>query len=88
MLDHANAPKLATMLVSVALAIASAAPAWAQTRVTGAAGSSDLERVEPILVDDFDVYHLGLGEVHCGSNSKREPSGDWWSSAIHLIEEQ
>lgn len=30
------------------------------------------------FVDDFDVYHLGTGEVHCGTNSTRTPIDDWW----------
>ncbi len=32
------------------------------------------------FVDDFELYHSNLGEVHCGSNVKRAiPRYDWWS---------
>lgn len=34
--------------------------------------------LEPVYVDDWDVYHLGLGEVHCGSNVERTPTDVWW----------
>ena len=34
--------------------------------------------IELHFVDDWNVYHLGLGEVHCASNVKRTPSGSWW----------
>ena len=37
------------------------------------------------FVDDWEVYHMGLGEVHCGSNVKRESQSDWWNDAAHLI---
>ncbi len=31
------------------------------------------------FVDDYDTYHLLLGEVHCGTNSKRNPHlTPWW----------
>ena len=36
-------------------------------------------------VDDWDVYHMGLGEVHCGSNTRRTPIEPWWASAAHLL---
>ena len=36
-------------------------------------------------MDDWDVYHLGLGEVHCGTNVTRTPDTDWWTDAMHLI---
>jgi len=32
-----------------------------------------------IFVDDWDAYHMALGEVHCGSNTLRTPAGDWWT---------
>ncbi|XP_023683319.2 protein-arginine deiminase type-2 isoform X1 [Paramormyrops kingsleyae] len=33
-----------------------------------------------IFVDDFATYHLKLGEVHCGSNVRREPfEFKWWN---------
>jgi protein-arginine deiminase len=29
--------------------------------------------------EDWDFLHRGLGEVHCGTNSLREPvKSDWW----------
>jgi hypothetical protein len=34
--------------------------------------------LELYFVDDWDVYHLGLGEVHCGSNVRRTPTVGWW----------
>lgn len=37
------------------------------------------------FVDDWDVYHLGLGEVHCGTNTRRTPSTTWWTTASHLM---
>ena len=30
-------------------------------------------------VDDWEWYHMALGEVHCGSNVRRAPSGKWWN---------
>ncbi len=40
-------------------------------------------------MDDWFVYHMGLGEVHCGSNVVR-PSADalWWEDATHLLTEE
>jgi len=43
--------------------------------------------VVPHFVDDWEVYHLGLGEVHCGINSQRTPYGEWWSDALATLEE-
>lgn len=37
-------------------------------------------------VDNWDVYHLGLGEVHCGTNVTRTPTEDWWTAGLHLLE--
>ncbi|MCX4241010.1 protein-arginine deiminase family protein [Paraliomyxa miuraensis] len=39
----------------------------------------------PHYVDDWDVYHLGLGEVHCGTNMTRTPIANWWEVALHLL---
>ncbi len=36
------------------------------------------------FVDDWDVYHLGLGEVHCGTNMTQTPTVNWWETALHL----
>uniref|UniRef100_A0A8C7J5D9 protein-arginine deiminase n=1 Tax=Oncorhynchus kisutch TaxID=8019 RepID=A0A8C7J5D9_ONCKI len=36
-------------------------------------------------IDDFASYHKLLGEVHCGSNVRREPfSFKWWNLEINL----
>jgi protein-arginine deiminase len=33
------------------------------------------------FIEDWDTYHLGVGEVHCGSNSTRQiPEAKWWES--------
>jgi protein-arginine deiminase len=37
------------------------------------------------FLDDWDVYHMGLGEVHCGSNVKREATTEWWNDGAHLL---
>ncbi|WP_078919164.1 protein-arginine deiminase domain-containing protein [Streptomyces sp. NRRL S-481] len=29
-------------------------------------------------IDDWYTYHLGMGEVHCGTNTLRDASGAWW----------
>jgi len=32
-------------------------------------------------VEDWDEYHAGIGEVHCGSNTRRKiPDTKWWES--------
>ena len=33
--------------------------------------------IELFFVDDW-LYHMGLGEVHCGSNTQRTPIVNWW----------
>jgi hypothetical protein len=43
-----------------------------------------LDALQPLglavdFVDDWSPYHVGLGEVHCGTNSVRTPPGEpWW----------
>jgi protein-arginine deiminase len=37
------------------------------------------------FVDDFSVYHLALGEVHCGTNVTRTPTANWWTDGGHLV---
>ena len=38
------------------------------------------------FVDDWDVYHMGLGEVHCGSNVRRAPAtSGWWTNTQALL---
>ncbi|MFF8291473.1 protein-arginine deiminase domain-containing protein [Streptomyces sp. NPDC016309] len=29
-------------------------------------------------IDDWETYHLGMGEVHCGTNTLRDASAAWW----------
>jgi protein-arginine deiminase len=41
--------------------------------------------VTPHWTDDWFTYHLGWGEVHCGSNTQRTPAGEWWNDARHLL---
>ena len=42
--------------------------------------------LEPHWLDDWDWYHMQLGEVHCGSNTVRTPAAPgWWEVAMHLI---
>jgi hypothetical protein len=43
---------------------------------------------EPFWIDDWAEYHMMLGEVHCGSNTLREPVEDSWNKGRHLMEEQ
>jgi protein-arginine deiminase len=32
-------------------------------------------------IEDWDEYHVGVGEVHCGTNSSRAiPDAKWWES--------
>jgi len=39
--------------------------------------------VELHWVEDWNLYHALLGEVHCGSNATREiPALDWWESGL------
>ena len=40
---------------------------------------------ETYYLDDWDVYHEGWGEVHCGTNTHREMGADWWTDATHLL---
>ena len=37
-------------------------------------------------VDNWDTYHLALGEVHCGTNVLRTPTDNWWEVGLHLLE--
>ncbi|KAH8889075.1 hypothetical protein GQ53DRAFT_690836 [Thozetella sp. PMI_491] len=34
--------------------------------------------MELVMVEDFLSHHVGLGEVHCGSNTLRETNVVWW----------
>ena len=44
--------------------------------------------LDVVFLDDWQVYHLMLGEVHCGSNVVRSPdeAPSWWVDARHLLE--
>ena len=64
MIDHNRALKHAFVIATVAMVITSAGSSAAQTHVTGAAGSTDVERVEPILIDDTFVYSV---KMLCGT---------------------
>jgi protein-arginine deiminase len=41
--------------------------------------------IETYYLDDWDIYHLGLGEVHCGTNVVRTPVDNWWQTAGDLL---
>lgn len=66
-------------------------------RANGAPASSDPfvqdfeallpANLNPIWTDDWNVYHMGWGEVHCGTNTLRTPGGQWWTDARHLMED-
>ncbi|ULR50539.1 protein-arginine deiminase domain-containing protein [Streptomyces deccanensis] len=30
-------------------------------------------------LDDWETYHLGMGEIHCGTNTLRNTSAAWWT---------
>lgn len=32
----------------------------------------------PTYVDDWDTYHVNLGEVHCGTNLLKSAAPEWW----------
>jgi protein-arginine deiminase len=36
--------------------------------------------VKVFYADDWDTFHLGGGEVHCGTNAKRKMDARWWES--------
>ena len=40
----------------------------------------------PHWVDDWDSYHMMLGEVHCGSNTLRTPTKNNWVLAHNILE--
>lgn len=44
------------------------------------------EELELHFVDNWEVYHLGLGEVHCGTNSTREAVRWWEEDVSHLLQ--
>ncbi|MGA4843692.1 protein-arginine deiminase domain-containing protein [Streptomyces sp. G45] len=32
-------------------------------------------------IDDWYTYHIGMGEVHCGTNTLRDTSAPWWKTS-------
>ena len=47
------------------------------------------EGVDVVWMDDWYVYHMGLGEVHCGSNVVRPPAQpEWWVAGAHLLQDE
>jgi protein-arginine deiminase len=32
------------------------------------------------FVDNWDLYHIEMGEVHCGTNVERSVDVAWWES--------
>jgi protein-arginine deiminase len=35
-----------------------------------------------IFIDNWDIYHRQIGEVHCGSNTRRQPlQQPWWAAS-------
>ena len=46
------------------------------------------ESIGTVFLNDWSVYHMGLGEVHCGSNVEREANNAWWEDAGHLITQE
>lgn len=47
-------------------------------------GPSATTGVEIKFIDDFVTYHRQMGEIHCGTNSKRKPPEDccWWEQKV------
>ncbi|MBB5937742.1 protein-arginine deiminase [Streptomyces zagrosensis] len=45
------------------------------TAVTTAYGRAGMKVA---YIDDWYTYHLGMGEVHCGTNTLRDVSAPWW----------
>ncbi|MFF8012862.1 protein-arginine deiminase family protein [Streptomyces sp. NPDC007929] len=33
-------------------------------------------------IDDWYTYHLGMGEVHCGTNTLRDATAAWWQGPV------
>jgi protein-arginine deiminase len=38
--------------------------------------------IQTMWVEDWDLYHMGIGEVHCGSNTQRKVPTNvkWWET--------
>jgi hypothetical protein len=44
------------------------------------------ETLETHWVDDWFAYHMAWGEVHCGTNTLRTPTVNWWEEGLHLLD--
>ncbi|MEU0219930.1 protein-arginine deiminase family protein, partial [Streptomyces sp. NPDC006265] len=33
-------------------------------------------------IDDWYTYHLGMGEVHCGTHTLRDATAAWWQRPV------
>ncbi|MER5832851.1 protein-arginine deiminase domain-containing protein [Streptomyces sp. NPDC002130] len=38
-------------------------------------------------IDDWYTYHLGMGEVHCGTNTLRDATSAWWQRPVAIRNE-
>ena len=34
---------------------------------------------QSLFLDDWNSFHIHMGEVHCGSAAEREAEEDWWN---------
>lgn len=52
--------------------------------ITAALGPAGTTGVGLTFIDDFATYHVLYGEIHCGTNSKRQPPTDrwWWEQEV------
>jgi protein-arginine deiminase len=55
-----------------------------ESHIRAALGPPAETGVDLEFVDDFFTYHVNYGEIHCGTNSKREPPIDrwWWEQQV------
>lgn len=55
-----------------------------ESHIRTALGPPGQTGVDLEFVDDFFTYHVRSGEIHCGTNSKREPPVDrwWWEQQV------
>lgn len=59
-------------------------PVVAGKDIFTAAVTAAYERVglKVSYIDDWYTYHLGMGEVHCGTNTLRDVSAPWWQRPV------
>lgn len=52
--------------------------------ILAALGPTATTSVGVTFIDDFSTYHVLSGEIHCGTNSKRQPPTDrwWWEQEV------